>query len=93
MPAVLTELITIYMAVMHVDFFRDLGMKELFCDPDNGALNRERITAAINATLARWPEKYPDLHWDNNKISYSNIRDFALSFSNQIAGLNLEIKK
>ena len=93
MPALLTGLTIIYMAVMHADFFRDLGMNELFYDPATGQLYQERITRAIDEAIARWPDKYPALHWDHNKISYSNLPEFAFSFSEHLATLNLEIKK
>jgi len=93
MPRVLTELTTIYMAVLHVDFFRDLGMDPLFRDPLTGQLQPQLIASAIDVAMARWPDKYVNLTWDHNRINYNTLWDFAHSFSEQVAGLNTEIKR
>ena len=93
MPKLLTELITIYMAVVHVGYFRDLGMSPLFCNPDTKLPDRNLITSAIDNAVARWPGKYLNLKWDHSKISYNTLWDFAHTFSEQVAGLNMEVKR
>jgi hypothetical protein len=93
MPALLTELTTIYMAVMHADFFRDLGMAQLLIGIETKLPNKELITQAIDNALARWPDKYTSLKWDHNRINYSSLWEFGTSFSEHIVTLNLEVKR
>lgn len=93
MPAVVTELTTIYMAIMHADFFRDLGMSPLFYNPETKTLDKPLITRAIDTAIARWPDKYVNLKWPHDKIKYDSLWDFGYSFSEQVVNLNLEVKR
>lgn len=93
MPKVLTDLTTIYMAVLHVDYFRDLGMHPLFANPDTQVPDKALIIHAIDNAIARWPDKYASLRWDHGKVAYTTLWDFAHSFSEQLVSLNLEVKR
>jgi hypothetical protein len=93
MPALVTELATIYMAVMHTDFFHDLGMKERMYNPETKTLNKELIAQAIDQAIARWPDKYVSLRWNHDRVNYDTLWDFCYSFSEQVVALNLEVKR
>jgi hypothetical protein len=93
MPALITELATIYMAVMHADFFRDLGMKRLFYTPETKSFDIPLIKDAIDRPVNRWREKYVSLNWNHDRINYSSLWDFGHTFSDYVVGLNLEVKR
>lgn len=93
MPALLTDLTAIYMAVMHADFFRELGMKQPFYNPETKTFDKPLIQQAIDAAIARWPEKYLSLKWDHNRINYSSLWEFGQSFSEYAINLNLEVRR
>ena len=93
MPAIITELTTIYMAVMHADFFRDLGMQHMFYNPETKTFDKDRITYAIDKVTAKWYDKYQSMKWDHNRIEYTSLWDFGHTFSEQVVGLNLEVKR
>lgn len=93
MPAVLTELTTIYMAVLHDDFFRALGAKHSFCHPETKRPDKARITAAVDQCIRRWQEKYEALKWNHERINYGSLWDFARTFSEYASGLNLEVRR
>lgn len=93
MPQIQTDLITIYMAVMHPEFFKALGMATSFYNPENKQLNRKEIEEAVSLALSRFQEKFKNMKWDNEAISYKDIGEFGQSFSEQIANLNLETKR
>jgi hypothetical protein len=93
MPALVTELVTIYMSVMHADFFKELGMKHLFYNPETKAFDIPRIKEAIDRSINRWKEKYVSLNWNHDRINYSSLWDFGQTFSEYVSGLNLEVKR
>lgn len=92
-PALITELTTIYMAVLHAGFFKELGMKTPFYNTETKTLNKEQITRAIDDAIARWPDKYVSLKWDHGRIKYDGLWEFCQSFSEQVVSLNLEVKR
>ena len=93
MPRVITELATIYLAVLHADFFKDLGMTPAFINMATGQLDPALITLAVDEVMKKWADKYTNLKWEHGRISYSSISDFARSFPEQVAALNLEIRR
>jgi hypothetical protein len=93
MPAIITELTTIYMAVMHADFFLDLGMKKLFYNPETQSFDVPLIKDAIDKAVNRWREKYVSLNWNHERISYGSLWDFGQTFSEYVVALNLEVKR
>jgi hypothetical protein len=93
MPRVLTELLQVYMAVQHADFFRELGLREAFYDPASKTLFKTRITDAIDRIIEPWKEKYQSLRWDHSRINYNSLWEFCSSFSEHLVALNLEIRR
>lgn len=93
MPKVLTDLTTIYLAVVHADYFEALGMKEKLYDNEKKTFNEEAIKAAIDEAIDRFRDKYKEMNWNHDKVSYTNLFEFGTSFSEQMSRLNLETRR
>lgn len=93
MPLVLKDLSTVYLATVHADFFKDLGMMQPFYNPADKTFNRPLIEQAVNDAIHFLPDKYEHLHWDHSKVKYDSLYDFGISFTSQMANLNLDVKK
>lgn len=92
-PRLQKELSIIYMAVIHADFFTDLGMAHPFYNVTSNEFNQPAIEQAVNDAIHHFPDKYLNLQWDHGKIKYSSRYDFAISFTDQLANLHIELKK
>jgi hypothetical protein len=93
MPAILTELATVFMAVLHAEYFKELGMKEPLYDPEKNEFSTKLIEHAVESITAKHNEKFPGLKWNNSRIKYDSLYEFAVSFSEQMANLNLDSKR
>ena len=93
MPKVQTDLITIYMAIRHQDFFAELGMKEKWYDTEKDQFYQDKIKQAIDQAITKFKDKFRNIKWDHNKISYENSYEFGIDFSEHLANLNLETKR
>lgn len=90
MPQVLTDLTSVWAAVLQPAFFAALGLREPLYDTGSGTFYRERIQHAVDAAIAPWRERYPRLRWEGSRIRYTGIQDFAASFADQLIHLNLD---
>ncbi|MBS1629633.1 MAG: hypothetical protein JST27_06200 [Bacteroidetes bacterium] len=93
MPAVQSELAKVFMAVLHDDYFRALGTGQSFYHPETQKPDEALIRASIDECIRRWLGKYESLRWDHARINYGSLWDFARSFSEYAACLNLEPKR
>jgi hypothetical protein len=93
MPRVLTDLITIFMGVLHADYMTALGMKTPMYNTTDNVLNRDAITVAIDEAINRYKDRYQQLRWDHSSLNYDSLYDFAVSYAEQVANLNLETKR
>ncbi|HRO42215.1 MAG TPA: hypothetical protein PL009_05240 [Flavipsychrobacter sp.] len=93
MPKLQTDLITIYMAVMHADFFAELGMKEKLYDAEKKQFASDLITGATDYAIEKYKDKFRNMKWDHSQISFSNLYEFGIDFSEQLSNLNLETKR
>lgn len=93
MPQVLTTLATIYYAVLQPEYFKALGLRQTFYDPETQQFNQPLITQAVNEALDRYQEKYPELKWQQDRLQYDSLYNFSVSFTEQMAQLNLELKR
>jgi len=93
MPQVMTNLAIIYYAVLQPDYFKALGLSQSFYEPASQHFNQPLIEQAVKEELARFQDKYPHLHWQHDKIEYDNLYNFGTSFTEQMAQLNLELKR
>ena len=92
-PKLQKDLTRIYMAVVHAGFFTELGMAHPFYDPATGTFNRAGIEQAVNDAINYLADKYVNLQWDHEKVKYDSLFDFAISFTDQLAHLHIELKK
>ena len=89
----MTELVTIYSAVMHPGYFAALGMTTAFYDEKKQKFNKDLIVEAVDNAINKYKEKYVALKWDHSRTSYKSLYDFGTSFSEQMANLNLETRR
>jgi hypothetical protein len=47
----------------------------------------------VDQALSPFRDKFRKMKWDHGRISYSSLYDFAITFSEQIANLNLETRR
>jgi hypothetical protein len=92
LPKPVSELFNLFMQINYSDYFKALGFTEFFYDKEKKEYHKEKITARINAIVARWKEKYPELKFDTEKLKYDNAVTFNQTFTTQVEGLNLETK-
>lgn len=93
MPKVQTSLIKILMAVIHHDYCTELWPDVKFYDAEHKKFNRDLIEHTTNKALEAFKERYEHIRWDNERIRYNTLFDFCISYSEQIANLNLKTKR
>jgi hypothetical protein len=93
MPRVMTDLSLIYMAVLHPGYFEELGMKPLFYNKEKSQVNKAAVEKAVDDALGRYKDKYRDMNWRPSHVKYNSLYDFLVSFSDELAHLNMETKR
>jgi hypothetical protein len=93
MPKVQTDIITVYMAALHADFFEELGLKEPFYYRDKKEFNKTKIVIAIDKAIAAFKDKYTGLKFDHSRVSFTSMYDFGITISERLINLNLETKR
>jgi len=93
MPRILTALTTIYMMVLQADYFAELGMEHRLYNKETKEFDKDKIKQAVDAAMAPYKDKYASMKWDHGKIKYDSLYDFGISFSEQMANMNLETKR
>ncbi len=93
MPEVQTQLVAIFMSIMHADYFEALGITPQFYNPKEKTFNPELMKAAIDNALKPFSQKFKSLKWDHQHVSYTSLYDFGITFSEHLANMNLETKR
>lgn len=93
MPSVLTELTSVFMAVLHSDYFAEAGLPVALYIPADKKFNKEAIEEIVDDILKRYKDRFRGLKWDFSRMKYTDLYEFAISFSEQIASMNLETKR
>ncbi len=93
MPDALTELYHLYMMVMHADYFEAIGVQKKIYDRNTNQFNKGYIQQRILQITGRHREKFPYLNFDQNKLRYDSLYNFGISFSEQMADINLDPRK
>lgn len=93
MPDVLTELYHIYMMVMHAAYFEAVGGPKKIYDPATNQFNKGWIQQRILQITGKHREKFPYLNFDAGKLRFDSLYNFGISFSEQMAELNLDPRK
>ncbi len=93
MPHVVTDFFHLYMMVLHADYFAALGWtKKLYRSGEN-QFDKGAIQQRILQLVAKHKEKFPYLQMDMTRLKFDNLYEFGISYSEQIANFNLDIKK
>jgi hypothetical protein len=93
MPKVQTSLTKILMGVIHSDYYGELWPDVHFYDKEQKKLNKELIEQTTNKALEEFKDKYEFMRWDSERVRYTSLFDFSISYSEQIANLNLKTKR
>lgn len=93
LPRVQTELVTIFTAIQHPDYFMACGMSKPLYNTAIKELDKVAVIAAIDQVIARHTSLYRALVWNHDLVSYNSLHEFSMTFSAQLAGLDLEIKQ
>ena len=70
-------------------YFRELGFKPDYCNPDTGQLNSKAIRKAIDQIAKKHRDRYPQLRPQVSTISFDNLLDFSRTFLLMIRNLDL----
>jgi len=92
MPRPVTELFQLFMMVNYSDYFRDLGFRDEFYNPETKQYNQQAIIDRIKQIEERWKEKYPELNFKTEKLKFDNKLAFNQTFTTEVEYLNLETK-
>lgn len=93
LPSVMTELFHLYMMIIHSKFFTDLGQAKKYYNPLTHQFDKGAIQQYIQHTIEKHKEKFPRLRVDYNQLKFDTVYTFGISFSNQIAHIDLSINR
>lgn len=92
LPRPITELFQLFMMINYANFFRELGFKNSYYDPESNEYDRESIINRVKAIEQKWKSKYPEFDFKTEKLKFENKVAFNQSFTSEIEYLNLETK-
>ncbi len=90
LPRPVTEFYHLFMMINHGEYFKELGFRNNFYDPNTRQFDVDGITDRIRQIIEQWKTKYPNLKIKNENIRYDSLASFNLSFTAEIGNLNLE---
>lgn len=90
LPRVITDLFQLFMYINYNDYFEALGFKERLYDSQNNSFAKEVIIDRIHQLQAKWKDKYPNMNFRTELLSFTDLANFNLSFTNEIEFLNME---
>ncbi len=93
MPDALTELYHLYMTVLHADYFEAVGAQKKIYEATTNQFNKSWIQQRILQIVGRHREKFPYLAFDAAKLRFDSLYNFGVSFSEQLAAVNLDPRK
>lgn len=83
------EFFHLFYRVSESAYFRELGFKPDYCNPDTGQLNSKAIRKAIDQIAKKHRDRYPQLRPQVSTISFDNLLDFSRTFLLMIRNLDL----
>ncbi len=92
LPKPLTQFFHLLMMVNYSEYFKELGFKEEYYNPENGKYQHEAIIQKIEEIQETWKEKYPMLKLKTEKLKFDNPVAFNQSFTTEIEYLNFETR-
>lgn len=93
MPRVVTDFYHLYMMVRHAGYFAELGWTRPLYHQGSRQLDKAAIQQQILQLISRHKEKFPNLRMDMARLRFDDLYQFGLSFSDQIAGFNLDLNR
>ena len=90
LPKPVTELFTLMMKIHIPEFFQDLGFTPVLIK--NGKLQPQPIEVAIQKITTEFPDKYPLLKVNVQKLNYTSILAFTISLLAEMETFNFETK-
>lgn len=92
LPLVCVRLIGIYMTVLHTAFFQAFGLTTPMYFPAENKLDKTAVEELVASAIAPYTSRYPKLLWNSSQVNYAGLLEFCLSYSRQVASLNLDEK-
>lgn len=92
LPRPVSELFHLLMMTNYSDYFQELGFQDNYYNRETNQYNQEAIIERIRAIEIRWKEKYPELHFNTEKLKFDSRVSFNQSFTTEIEYLNLETR-
>ncbi len=93
LPKPVTDLLQIFMMVNYSDYFKALGFSTVYYDAATKQFFPEAIAETINAINNKWKAKFSNMWFKPENISYENLLNFNVSFTNEIQFLNFDVKQ
>lgn len=90
LPKPITQLFTLYMQVNYSDFFLALGYNLPYRNGES--LHIQSIRTRIQEIIQEDKDRYPKLNIQLEKLKFSFLEEFNLSFLREIATLNFDAK-
>ncbi|MCB0685955.1 MAG: hypothetical protein KDC53_05505 [Saprospiraceae bacterium] len=81
------DLFMLYYQIMESDYFTKLGFELDYLQ--EGKINRHAVRDSIGYIVQTWEKKYPKLNPDLNLLKYGNLVQFAGSYLQMMASLDL----
>lgn len=90
LPQPVSDLFTLFMHINYYAFFEELGFTEKYYDGTQFRI--PEIKNKIRSIITRFREKYQLLQFDAERLNFSSLIDFNISFLKQIEEFNFESK-
>jgi len=83
------DLLLVLWRVLNTEYFYGLGFRNMLYNDTLGVLSQEKITAEIDAVVARYAAEYPGLVFDAGRLDYDSLDTFACSFLIEFKNLQI----
>jgi len=92
LPRPISELFQLLMMANYGNYFKELGFRNGFYDPETNEYDKEAIITRIKTIEQKWKSKYPEFDFKTDKLKFDNKVSFNQSFTTEVEYLNLETK-
>jgi hypothetical protein len=90
LPRPVTELFTLLMQITYYGFFEELGFQQKYYNGSDFMI--PDIKRTVSSIVSRYQEKYPLLNFDVERLNFSSLLEFNITFLRQIEEFNFENK-
>jgi len=92
LPRPVTEFFHLFIMVNYSPYFRALGLKPAYYDPETKQFDADKISERVRHVINTWKAKYPNLKIKFENIKYDSMVNFNLTYTTEIELLDLETK-